>query len=66
MAYVNKLYDNSEIVFLLSFLLINFRCICSLIYARTFWDTLYTQVLQLFMHKRAMLKLMKLTDFISM
>ena len=24
-----------------SFLFINFRSICSLIYARTFWDTLY-------------------------
>ena len=29
-----------------SFLLINFRSICSLIYARTFWDTLYSQLKQ--------------------
>ena len=26
-----------------SFLLINFRSICSLIYARTFWDTLSSE-----------------------
>ena len=29
-----------------SFLLINFRSICSLIYERTFWDTLYIRAVR--------------------